>query len=739
MTSRSAAQSKSNKSKSNKTKSSKTKSQPSRLTPPRAKKIPLALARHGVKWSDDFAWIKAANWQEVLRDPAYLPKPIRSLLEAENAYMEAVMAPTRTLQKRLVREMRGRMEEDESEVPAPDGPFAYYQRYRIGGQHPLICRRPRAGGRSKILLDGDALAKGKPFFYLNTAAHSPDHSLLAWSADEKGSEFCNLHIRDLSKGRDQPKIIPDTDGDALWCADSAGLFYVRFDANHRPNQVLLHRLQDQAADQLIFEEPDPAWFVHIAECQSGLYGTIDISDHETSESYLIDLRQPHLAPRLIAKRQAKVRYDVEHHGERLIILTNADGAEDFKIVTAPLNNPDKSQWVDLIPHRPGVMITGFLVLQDYLVRIEREEGLARIIVHHFASAQEHAIAFDDEAYDIDFDDVLEFDTSILRFSYSSMVRPEEIYDYDLNTRARVLRKRQKIPSGHDPERYVTRRLFATAPDGETIPISLLYARSTKLDGSAPCLLQGYGAYGYAYEAAFGSSRFSLVDRGFIFAIAHIRGGTDKGWRWYTSGKLAQKQNTFKDFIACGQHLANLNFTRTGHIVALGRSAGGMLMGAVANLAPELFCGIVAGVPFVDVLNTMLDDKLPLTPPEWLEWGNPIASKADFKTIRAYSPYENVKAQSYPAILATSGLTDPRVTYWEPTKWVAQVRDRMTGGGPVLLRTNMSAGHAGSAGRFDRLDELALDYAFAIAAAQSLLTAQAKPRKPSAAGSTGKKG
>ena len=723
MTKRPALKITARKLKARKTTAHKTQSQI--LKPPRAKKIPTALSRHRVRWSDDYAWIKADNWQEVLRDPASLPKPIADLLKAENKYIDAVMAPTRSLQTRLVSEMRGRMEEDESEVPAPDGPFAYYQRYRTGGQHPLICRRPREGGRSKILLDGDALAKGKPFFDLNTAAHSPDHQLLAWSADEKGSEFCNLHIRDLAKGRDYDVVIADTDGDALWCADSAGLFYVKLDANHRPNQVFLHRLDDKPnEDQLIFEEPDPAWFVHISECQSGLYGTIDISDHETSESYLLDLKKPHLPPRLIAKREAKVRYDVEHHGERLIILTNADGAEDFKIVTAPLTHKDKNHWVDLIPHRPGVMITGFLVLRDHLVRIERQDGLARLIVHHFASGEEHAIAFDDEAYDIDFDDVLEFDTAILRFSYSSMVRPEEIYDYDLNTRKRILRKRQKIPSGHDPERYVTKRVFAKAKDGETVPISLLYARKTKLDGSAPCLLQGYGAYGHAYEAAFGSSRFSLVDRGFVFAIAHIRGGTDKGWRWYTSGKLAHKKNSFTDFISCGQYLAAQKYTSAGHIVALGRSAGGMLMGAVANMAPDLFCGIVAGVPFVDVLNTMLDDKLPLTPPEWLEWGNPIASKEDFKTIRAYSPYENVKAQDYPAILATSGLTDPRVTYWEPTKWVAQLRDRMTGGGPILLRTNMSAGHAGSAGRFDRLDELALDYAFALAAAKGQLQGKA---------------
>ncbi len=695
---------------------------PRKSKPPLAEKRPSVRTCHGQKLTDEYAWLKAENWQEVLRDPKVLPKDIRKLLDAENRYTEALLAPTKSLQRKLVREMRARIKEDDSEVPAPDGPYAYFNRFRDGGQHPLICRKLREGGRARTMLDGDKLAKGKPFFNLGSAAHSPSHGRLAWSADDKGSEFHTLRIRDLKTGRDLQDVIADTDGDVLWSGDSSAIYFVRLDDKHRPSRVFRHRIGDDPAKaDLMFEESDPAWFVHISESQSGAFGMIEISDHETSETWLLDFADASAKPRLVAPRRARVRYDIDHRGDQFFILTNADGAEDFKIVSAPVADPSPDNWVEVTPHRLGCMITGFVLLANHLVRMELEDGLPRIVIRDLRSGEEHSIAFDEEAYDLDFEDMLEFDTQILRFSYSSMTTPEEIYDYDMVSRTRVLRKRQTIPSGHDPAKYVTRRLFATSHDGAIVPISILHARDLKLDGSAPCLLQGYGSYGHAYEASFSSTRFSLVDRGFVFAIAHIRGGTDKGWNWYLDGKLEKKPNTFRDFIAAGRRLAELKYTSAGQVVGLGRSAGGMLMGAVANMAPELFVGIVAGVPFVDVLNTMLDDTLPLTPPEWLEWGNPIADKKAFKTIRSYSPYDNVAAQVYPAILATSGLTDPRVTYWEPTKWVARLRERMTGGGPILLRTNMDAGHGGSSGRFDRLEELAIDYAFAIACAQKKLT------------------
>jgi oligopeptidase B len=441
-----------------------------------------------------------------------------------------------------------------------------------------------------------------------------------------------------------------------------------------------------------------------------------VHDHETAEVSLIDSADPS-APRLVTPREPEHDYSVDHHNGRLIILTNSDGAEDYRIVEAPVDNPGRENWCEIEPHRPGRLILDVVAYRDFLVRLEREDGLPRIVVRRFDSGEEHAIAFAEEAYSLGISAGYENDTTTLRFTYSSMTTPAQVFDYDMSVRTRVLRKTQEIPSGHDPSRYVAQRVMAPARDGETVPISLVYRKETKLDGSAPLLLYGYGAYGMSMPAGFSTNALSLVDRGFIYAIAHVRGGKDKGYRWYKEGKREKKVNTFTDFIAAAEFLAREGFTARGRIVAHGGSAGGMLMGAVANMAPELFLGIIAEVPFVDVLTTMLDASLPLTPPEWPEWGNPIESEADYRTIAAYSPYDNVRTQIYPHILALAGLTDPRVTYWEPAKWVAKLRELATSDELILLRTNMEAGHAGASGRFERLKEVALAYAFALKIAQ----------------------
>ncbi|POR48043.1 S9 family peptidase [Bosea psychrotolerans] len=689
--------------------------------PPRAEIRTQAKTVHGVELRDDYGWLRASNWKDVLRDPDALPKDIRDYLEAENGYCKTLMAPTRPLQRALVKEMRGRIKEDDASVPQPDGPFLYYSRYRKGGEHPLICRKPRnakAGSkpREQILLDADALSEGKDFFDLGDASHSPDHSLLAWSADEAGSELHAIRVRDLTTGQDLDDRIDDTTGEMVWARDSRSFAYVRLDTDHRPSKVFRHRLgTDPASDELLHEEGDAGMFVDIDESQSGRFLLISIGDHETSEVRVVDLALPDSRPVTIAPRQLGRQYSVEHHGDAFLILTNAEGAEDFKIVTAPLASPGPEHWRDLVPHRQGTLILSHLCLAGRLIRLEREDGLPRIVIRDLASGSESQIAFDEEAYGLGLDAGYEFETDSLRFIYASMARPAETYDYDMATAERTLLKRQEVPSGHDPSAYRVRRIFATAKDGAKVPISLLHRADTKLDGSAPCLLYGYGSYGSAMSASFRTRPLSLVDRGFVYAIAHVRGGTDKGWRWYLDGKRDKKANTFTDFIAAAEALAEAGFTARGRIVAQGGSAGGMLMGAVANMAPSLFAGILAEVPFVDVLNTILDDTLPLTPPEWPEWGDPIRDVAAFETIRGYSPYDNVKAQAYPPILAMGGLTDPRVTYWEPAKWVARLRATMTGGGPVMLHTNMEAGHAGSAGRFDSLKETALSYAFAIQA------------------------
>jgi oligopeptidase B len=681
---------------------------------PIAPRRPHSFTTHGITLTDDYAWLKDANWQEVLREPSLLQPDIRNYLEAENAYTESLLGHTAGLQKTLVAEMRGRIKEDDSSVPAPDGPFAYMRKFREGGQHEMIARTPRDGGEPQVILDGDALAAKSDYFRFGGARHSPDHQLEAWSADIRGSEYFSIHVRGWADGADHAEVVEETDGGVVWSADSSAFYYVKLDDNHRPMQVWRHRVGTaQADDALIYQEQDAGWFTHLHESASGRFCVIAGGDHETSEQHLIDLADPDARPRLVAARELGVQYSLADRGDELFVLTNADGAIDFKLVTAPLANPSRENWRDLIAHRAGIYIIDIELYAGHLVRLERANALPSIVIRDLASGEEHAIAFDEAAYSLDTMGGYEFETTNLRFSYSSMTTPSEVYDYDMATRQRVLRKRQQIPSGHNPADYVTTRIMAPSHDGALVPVSILHRKDLARDGTEPLLLYGYGSYGMAMPASFSANRFSLVDRGFVYAIAHIRGGADKGWGWYLDGKREKKINSFEDFAAAARALIAGSYTSAKTIVGHGGSAGGMLMGAVANRSGDLFAGIVAEVPFVDVLNTMLDDTLPLTPPEWPEWGNPIESEADFKTILSYSPYENVAAKHYPAIFALGGLADPRVTYWEPAKWVARLRATMSGGGPVLLRTNMGAGHGGASGRFTRLDEIAIVYAFAL--------------------------
>jgi oligopeptidase B len=683
-------------------------------TPPVAKRIAHVRTVHGIVADDPYAWLRADNWQEVMRDPSVLDGEIRDYLEAENAYAAARLADTEALQATLFEEMKGRIKEDDSTVPAPDGPYAYYASYVTGGQHPRFCRQARAGGQERVVVDGDALAAGKSYFQLSGVEHSPDHRLTGYGADDRGSEYYTLRIIEAETGTEIGAPVEDTTGGLVWAADSRTFFYTRVDENHRPSKVFRHETgTDPATDVLVYEEPDPGFFVGVGKTQSGAWIAISSHDHQTSEIRLIDAHAPAGAPRLVAARETGHEYDLDHQGERFLIRTNCDGAEDFKIVETPVADPARANWRDVVAHRPGRLILSHAVFAGHMARLERENGLPRIVVTDTATAEEHAIAFDEEAYSLGLSAGYEYDTTAIRFTYSSMTTPNQVYDYDMATRERTLRKTQEVPSGHDPERYVTRRVLAPAADGETVPVSLLYRKDTPLDGTAPLLLYGYGAYGITIPASFSTTCLSLVDRGFVYAIAHVRGGKDKGYRWYKAGRREHKANTFTDFIAAGEHLAAERFTTRGRIVAHGGSAGGMLMGAVANMAPDLFAGVIAEVPFVDVLTTMLDDTLPLTPPEWTEWGNPIEDAEAYRAIAAYSPCDNVRAQAYPNILALAGLTDPRVTYWEPAKWVARLRALKIDDNLALLRTNMDAGHGGASGRFERLKEVALAYAFAL--------------------------
>lgn len=682
--------------------------------PPRAARVPHETSHHGITRNDPYHWLRAENWQEVMRDPDALAPDIRSYLEAENAWFEAGFGEGAAgLSDTIFKEIRGRIKEDDSSIPTPDGPFAYFSRMLEGKQYPQLVRTPREGGDETVLIDCNIEAEGTEYFGFGGAAHSPDHKLLLWSADRKGSEFYTIVVRDLATGKELDDRIERSAGGGVWGADSASFYYTELDDMHRPYRVLRHRLGTaQDADEVIYEEKDPGFFVGIGRTLSRKYVMISAHDHQTSELYLIDAENPG-APRLVAARETGREYDVDERNGTLYMLTNADGAEDFKIVTVSAEDPAPENWTDLVPHREGVLITAMIVISGHLIRLEKEDGLPRIVIRDLETGAESEVAFEEEAYSLGFSVGYEFETTTIRFSYSSPTTPSRTYDYDLLTGARVLRKEQIVPSGHNPDDYETRRLFATAPDGEKVPVTLLYRKGLEKTGDTPVLLYGYGAYGHSMTAHFSITALSLVDRGMIYATAHVRGGKDKGYRWYRLGKHTHKTNTFTDFIASAEMLIDEGYTAKGRIVAEGGSAGGMLMGAITNMRPDLWAGIIAQVPFVDVLETMLDDTLPLTPPEWPEWGNPIASEDDYRLIASYSPYDNIEAKAYPAIFALGGLTDPRVTYWEPAKWVAKLRATRTNDAPLFLKTNMGAGHGGASGRFDRLKEVALTQSFAL--------------------------
>ena len=688
--------------------------------PPVAPKHPHRIEQLGRVRVDDYAWMKDENWQQVLRDPKALRADVRDHLDAENAYTKAMLAGTEALQAEMFAEMKGRIKEDDSSVPAPDGPFDYYVRYNLGAQHPIHARKPRGGGDEQVLLDEEASAEGKAFFQVGAASHSPDHALYAWAVDEQGSEYYAIHVKELATGETLGLAVESAYGDFTFSPDSQWIFWIWRDENARPSKIF-RRSARGGEDVLVYEEADDGMFLGVGCASDDSHILIHVGNQETTEILLIPASDPTAVPVIAEPRMVGVKYSLDHWTDRWVIRTNADGAVDFKLATSDAAVPAKATWRDWIAHTPGRYITGFAAFSGHLVRAERVNALDRLVVTA-RDGSEHEVAFDEEAYALNLEGGYEYDTTTTRFVYQSPTTPRQTYDYDLATRERTLRKTQEIPSGHDPARYIARRLYATATDGAEVPITVLMLKDTPLDGSAPLLVYGYGSYGMAMEPSFSIRNLSLVDRGWIWATAHIRGGSDKGWGWFLDGRKEKKPNTFTDFIACAEHLIAQGYGTKGKVAAYGGSAGGMLMGAVANLRPDLWGAIIAAVPFVDVLNTMSDTTLPLTPPEWPEWGNPLEDPAAYDLIESYSPYDQVAPKAYPAVLATGGLSDPRVTYWEPAKWVAKLRDNTTGPAPMLLKINMEAGHGGASGRFDFLKEIALDYAFAVWAIEGSKTA-----------------
>ena len=681
---------------------------PDTVAAPAADQRPTRIELHGRTLEDPFAWLKDAGYPTV-SDPDIL-----DYLHRENSYFETVMAPHAALTERLFDEMKGRIKDDDASAPWKDGPWMYQWRFDAGAQYRRWYRWPVAGGAETCILDEPALADGHAFFRLGDLSISPDGRYAAMSTDTSGEERFTVTVRDLTTDHVLADRVSGTGGRVVWDAGATGFFYIELTDNWRPYRVRYHALgQDRDSDPVVYEEADGSFFVHLDKTQSRRFIIISAGDHETQEARLLPADAPTGEPILIAPRRPGHEYYLDHAEGQLVIRTN-DQAADFRVVTAPEATPQEAHWQPLIAGEDGLYIRDVTAFQRFLVLEERVAGLDQIRIR-FHDGSAHRIAFEEEAYTAELGMNTEYDVSAVRFHYDSMVTPDSVIDYDVDSRTRTVRKVREIPSGYDPALYETRRIQAPARDGATVPVSLVY-RKDRYDPTAPRVhMTGYGAYGLGHPPHFSPARLSLLDRGFLVAIAHIRGGDELGRAWYEAGKRDRRTNTFHDFIDSAQALIDQGWARAGDISISGGSAGGTLIGAVVNQAPALWRAAIAHVPFVDVLNTMLDSSLPLTPIEWPEWGNPIEDPDAFDTIRAYSPYDQVAAQAYPPLLVTAGLSDPRVTYWEPAKWTARLRATKTDRNVVLLKTNMGAGHAGKSGRYERLREVAEEYTFLMMA------------------------
>ncbi len=681
--------------------------------PPEAERIPYSREVHGVRLDDPYHWLKDPGYPEVSDER------VLAYLQAENHWFDQKMAPYQNLIGALFDEIKGRQPEADESVPYREGDYLYRWRFEPGAQYRLWERASlTAPDRWQLLLDEPALAEGRDYFSLGGLSVSRDGRYLAWSADMDGSERYTLSVTDLETDTRIDEPISNTLDAPVWAADSRHFFYLELSDNWRPYRVRLHRLgTPRADDPIIYQEPDESFFVHLDETQSERFILITSGDHVTSEVRILPADSPLQTPELVAKRRAGHEYHLDHREGRFYIRSN-DTHRNFRLAVTDEQTPEPEHWQTLIEGSDACYLTGHLCFRHHLIVAERVGGLDQIRVvgnPDADSPQEHHVVFPEPSYAVSFGSNAEYDPTHLRIGYESMVTPFTVYDYELAARTLITRKVQEIPSGYDASRYVTERLMVTARDGVAVPVSLVRRTDTEPGPQTPLHLYGYGAYGLVIEPGFSASRLSLLDRGFIYAIAHIRGGDDLGYQWYEDGKLKKRTNTFNDFVDVARYLIEAGYTGRGRLTISGGSAGGELMGAAVNQAPELFGAVAAHVPFVDVLNTMLDDELPLTPIEWPEWGNPIEDKAAFDLIRSYSPYDQLEARDYPPMLVTAGLNDPRVTYWEPAKYVAKLRHLKTDDNLLLLKTNMGAGHRGQSGRYDSLREVAEEYAFLLAA------------------------
>jgi oligopeptidase B len=687
-----------------------------RLPPPVADVVPHTFTLHGITVEDPYAWLKDPGYPEVT-DPKIL-----DYLRAENAYFEQEMAPHKALIDKLFQEIKGRQPEAEVSVPWREHGFWHQWRFEHGAQYRIWLRAPASPGATeppptesdqwRVILDEPKLAAEHSYFTLGGLAVSPNGRYLAWSADSNGSERFVLHITDLDSGELLHEPIENTHGSPVWMADSAHLVYLVRNEQWRPYQVRLHRLHTAVSDdRILYQESNESFFVGIELTSSEAYVIVSSGDHVTSEVFYLPADDPTAELRAFAPRRTGHEFSVDHGDGWFWFLSNA-AHKNFALLRAPEATPDESRWQTLMAGTDEQYLTWFMRLRGRLVLGERIDGLEQVRVIEDAGSN-YLIEFPEAAHTVGPGTNAEYDTDRLRLRYESMVTPGTVFDHLFATCTLETRKVQVIPSGYDASRYATERLTAVARDGARVPVSIVYRKGLRRDGSAPLYLYGYGAYGSAIMPGFSASRLSLLDRGFVYAIAHIRGGDDLGYAWYEAGKLDQRTNTFNDFVDVARYLIEAGYTRSGRIAIAGGSAGGELMGAVVNQAPELWGAVAAHVPFVDVLNTMLDASLPLTPIEWPEWGNPIEDPAAFRLIHSYSPYDQLRPGRFPPMLVTAGLNDPRVTYWEPAKYVAKLRTLKQDDRWLLLKTNMDAGHGGQSGRYDALLELAEEYAFML--------------------------
>ena len=667
--------------------------------PPVAKKVPKMDVLHGERRVDDYYWLRDKTKPEVI-----------SYLEAENAYTASVMKPTEAFQEALYQEMLGRIKQTDLSVPYRYGGYYYYSRTEEGKQYPIHCRKKASlDAPEQVTLDLNDLAKGHKFMALGAYAVSDDGNLLAYSTDNTGFRQYTLRVKDLRTGEAlidaREKVVS-----VAWAADNHTLFYTVEDVAKRSYRLYRHRL-GSTDDQLIYEEKDERFSINVERTRSHAYLLMTSASHTASEVRYLPATQPEGEWRVVAAREPLHEYEVDHHGDRFYIRTNS-GGRNFRLVTTPVSDPGKENWKEVIPHRPSVMLEGMDFFASYYVLLEREDGLQRLRVTDLRTGQWHRIEFPEPAYAAFPAQNREFETATFRFSYQSPITPPSVFDYDMEKRERKLLKQTEVLGGYDPARYQVERLSATAMDGARIPISVVYKKGLKRDATAPMLLTGYGSYGFSLPPSFSSNRISLLDRGMVFAIAHVRGGGEMGKAWHDQGRMMNKKNTFTDFIAVAEYLIARKFTSKDRLVITGGSAGGLLMGAVTNMRPDLFHAVVSLVPFVDVINTMADASIPLTVGEFEEWGNP-KTKAEYDYIKTYSPYDNIERKAYPAILVRTSLNDSQVMYWEPAKYVAKLRSMKTDSNVLLLKTNMAAGHGGASGRYDFLREQAFDYAFIL--------------------------